>query len=93
MKDRAESTRGFEYVLARKIYANRISMGLTQEQVVAQLQFAGLDMSRQVYARVEKGLRPLYPLEFLLLCDILNIDPAAFPLHRGPTAPGRKAKK
>ena len=74
MKERNAAAVDFDRALGQKIKECRISFGYSQEQVVAQLQLAGVDMCREIYSRLERGLRPLYPLELLLLSGILNID-------------------
>ena len=73
----------FDRALGQKIKEYRISLGYSQEQVVAQLQLAGLDMCREIFSRIERGTRSVRSLELLLLSSILNIDLSVL------TVPGR----
>lgn len=44
-----------DYCIGANLRQLRIQAGLTQEQVAAQLQVAGVDMSRDFYAHIECG--------------------------------------
>lgn len=61
-----------EQKIGRRIRALREQAGLTQEQVAAQLQVRGCDITRSALAKIEVGQRHLYPDEILLLKDILH---------------------
>lgn len=46
--------------------------GLTQEQLSANLQLRGCDMTRSAVAKIEVGQRHIYPDEIVLLKEILH---------------------
>mgnify|MGYP003298593145 CR=1 FL=1 len=47
---------------------------LTQEQLTAQLQTCGCDITRSAAAKIEVGQRHLYPDEVILIKKILNVS-------------------
>ena len=61
-----------EQKVGKRIRALREQAGLTQEQVAAQLQVRGCDLTRSALAKIEAGQRHLYPDEILLLKEILH---------------------
>ena len=61
-----------EKKIGERIRALRECAGLTQEQVAAQLQVRGCDITRSALAKIEVGQRHLYPDEILLLKEILH---------------------
>lgn len=52
----------------------REAAGLTQEQLAAQLQVNGCDITRSALAKIEVGQRHLYPDEILLLKTLLKVE-------------------
>ena len=46
--------------------------GLTQEQLSANLQLRGCDITRSAVAKIEAGQRHIYPDEIILLREILH---------------------
>ena len=48
--------------------------GLTQEQLAAQLQVNGCDVTRSALAKIEVGQRHLYPDEIVLLKHLLKAE-------------------
>lgn len=56
----------------------RKSCGLTQEQVSAQLQVLGLDVSRSIYSRFENGQMNIKVSELVGLKHIFKCDYNAF---------------
>ena len=46
--------------------------GMTQDTLAAKLQLAGCDITRSSVAKIEVGLRHLYPDEIILIREILN---------------------
>ena len=50
----------------------REKAGLTQEQLSANLQLRGCDITRSAVAKIEVGQRHLYPDEIILLKEILR---------------------
>ncbi len=61
-----------EQKIGARIRTLREQAGLTQEQVAAQLQVRGCDITRSALAKIEVGQRHLYPDEILLLKEILH---------------------
>ena len=59
----------YEYALGQNI-----QLGLTQEQVAAQLQVRGCDVTRSALAKIEVGQRHIYPDEIRLLREILKVS-------------------
>ena len=47
---------------------------LTQEELAAQLQLHGCDITRSAVAKIEVGQRHLYPDEIILLKEILKVS-------------------
>ena len=47
---------------------------ITQEELAAQLQVRGCDITRSAVAKIEVGQRHLYPDEIILIKEILNAD-------------------
>ena len=64
----------YEYALGQNIRRLRIQLGLTQEQVAAQLQVRGCDVPRSALAKIEVGQRHIYPDEIRLLREILKVS-------------------
>lgn len=66
----------YEYsrALGRNLHAIRREKGLTQEQLAAQLQVVGCDISRSALAKIEVGQRHLYPDELKALKCVLGIS-------------------
>ena len=60
--------------IVRLIKRRRRNLGLTQSDVVTQLQLAGFDISAQIYRNIETNRRLLKVPEFLFLVDLLEID-------------------
>ena len=50
----------------------REKAGLTQEQLSANLQLRGCDITRSAVAKIEAGQRHIYPDEIILLKEILH---------------------
>lgn len=48
--------------------------GRTQEYLAEQLQLNGCDITRSAVAKIEVGLRHLYPDEIILIKKILNVS-------------------
>lgn len=78
MITRSEISTQFDRALGRKIRSCRRSLGLSQEEVVQELAFYGLDICQQLYAKIEMGLRMASPFELLIIARVLNIDLTAF---------------
>ena len=52
----------------------REKASLTQEQLSAQLQVNGCDITRSALAKIEVGQRHLYPDEIILIKEILSVS-------------------
>lgn len=64
----------YEKALGQNIRKIRIERNLSQEQVAAQLQVHGCDMTRNAFAKIEVGQRHIYPDELKALKNILAIS-------------------
>ena len=73
-KDTDEMNKEFEYQFGQKIRVLRESCGLTQEQLSAQMQTRGCDITRSALAKIEVGQRHIYPDEIKLLKDLLRVS-------------------
>lgn len=56
--------------IGKNIAALRVRSNLTQEEVVAQMQVMGCDLSRSVYSQIECGTYNIRISEFLALKEI-----------------------
>lgn len=63
-----------EKQIGRNIRALRERAGLTQEQLSAQLQVQGCDITRSALAKIEVGQRHLYPDEIVMIKKLLNVS-------------------
>ncbi len=61
-----------DYCIGANLRQLRIQAGLTQEQVAAQLQVAGVDMSRDFYSHIECGDYNIRVSELSALRQILQ---------------------
>ena len=64
----------YEKRLGANIRTLRKKRGLTQDQVSAQLQVLGCDITRSAYAKLEVGQRHIYADELKLLCEVLHVS-------------------
>lgn len=64
----------YERLLGQNIRRLRMARGLTQEQLSAQLQVRGCDVTRSALAKIEVGQRHIYPDEIRLLREILKVS-------------------
>ncbi len=83
---RSEISTSFDKTLGGKIRSCPRSMGLSQEKVVQELSFYGLDICQQLYAKIEMGLRMASPFELLTIARVLNIDLTAFEVEELTTS-------
>lgn len=63
----------YERALGQNIRRLRMERRLSQEQVSAQLQVRGGDVTRSALAKIEVGQRHIYPDELKALRDIFHI--------------------
>ncbi len=60
--------------VGRNVRRLREKAQITQEELAAQLQVRGCDITRSAVAKIEVGQRHLYPDEIILIKEILNAD-------------------
>ena len=63
----------YERALGQNIRRLRLERGLSQEQLAAQLQLRGCDITRSALAKMEVGQRHIYPAELKCLHEILRV--------------------
>ncbi|KYN90700.1 DNA-binding protein [Vibrio cidicii] len=61
-------------VTGKQIKKLRIERGLTQEQLAARCNVAGLDITRSTLAKVESGVRQVTDTEVQLFAKILKVS-------------------
>lgn len=59
-------------ITGTRIKALRKKMGLTQDQVVAKMQLAGIQIDQKAISRLESGDRVITDYELLILSEILR---------------------
>ena len=64
----------YEYALGQNIRKLRMERKLSQEQLAAQLQTHGCDVTRSALAKMEVGQRHIYPDELKLLRELLGVS-------------------
>ena len=64
----------FECKVGKRIRDFRKQRGLTQEQLSAQLQTRGCDITRSALAKIEAGQRHIYVDELKLLTELLHVS-------------------
>ena len=62
----------YEKQIGQKIRELRMEQGLSQDQLSAQMQIRGCNVSRSALAKIEVGQRDLYPDEIRILKEILK---------------------
>lgn len=64
----------YEIAFGKNIKTLRKKKKLTQEQLAAQLQVNGCDITRSALAKIEVGQRHLYPDEIRTLKELLGVS-------------------
>ncbi len=64
--------------LGQNIRRIRLNAHMTQDEIAAQLQLAGCDISRSVYAQIECGAYNIRVSELVVLNRLFNVDYNAF---------------
>lgn len=64
----------YEHALGQNIRRLRMERNLSQDQLAAQLQTRGCDITRSALAKMEVGQRHIYPDELKLLRELLGIS-------------------
>ena len=63
----------YERILGQNIRRLRLARHLSQEQLSAQLQVRGCDITRSALAKIEVGQRHIYPDELKAMREIFRI--------------------
>ncbi len=58
-----------------RIRARRQELNLSQEQLAAKLQLAGLDITQKAISRIETGLRVVPDFEISFFANALDVSP------------------
>lgn len=64
----------YEHALGQNIRRLRMKRNLSQDQLAAQLQTRGCDITRSALAKMEVGQRHIYPDELKLLRELLGVS-------------------
>ncbi len=64
----------YEKLLGQNIRRFRMEKKLSQEQLSAQMQVRGCDVTRSALAKIEVGQRHIYPDELKLLRELLGVS-------------------
>lgn len=64
----------YEHTLGQNIRRLRMERNLSQDQLAAQLQTRGCDITRSALAKMEVGQRHIYPDELKLLRELLGVS-------------------
>ena len=64
----------YEHALGQNIRRLRMERNLSQDQLAAQLQTRGCDITRSALAKMEVGQRHIYPDELKLLRELLGVS-------------------
>lgn len=59
-------------ILGENIRNQRLENKLTQDQVIAQLQLRGINISRSIYSQIETGIYNIKVTELVALKDIFH---------------------
>lgn len=60
--------------VGQNIRAPREKAKITQDELAAQLQIRGCDITRSAVAKIEVGQRHLYPDEIILIKEVLKVS-------------------
>ena len=63
----------YEREIGERLRQMSIDNSYAQEQLAAKMQLEGCDMTRSTIAKIEAGLRHIYPWELKAFSKILNI--------------------
>ena len=64
----------YEKQLGQNIRRLRMERKLSQDQMSAQMQVRGCDITRSAFAKIEVGQRHIYPDELKLIKEILSVS-------------------
>ena len=66
---------GSKNICGQRVKEARKNMKLSQEELAAKLQVAGVNIERDSVSRIEIGTRFVADYELLVLCKILGVTP------------------
>ena len=61
-------------IISQKLRTLRKERGLSQEDLAAQMQLLGVDISQPLISKIEQNKRFVKDYEFVCLCKILNVS-------------------
>ena len=64
----------YDRLLGQNIRKLRMKRKLSQEQISAQMQVRGCDITRSAFAKMEVGQRHIYPDELKIIKEILAVS-------------------
>ena len=67
---------GSKNICGKRVREARKRLKLSQENLAAKLQLAGVTVERDSVSRIESGTRFVADYELLMLCEILNVTPS-----------------
>ena len=67
---------GSKNICGQRVKEARKNMKLSQEELAAKLQVAGVNIERDSVSRIEIGTRFVADYELLVLCKILGVTPS-----------------
>ena len=67
---------GSKNICGKRVREARKRLKLSQENLAAKLQLAGVTVERDSVSRIEIGTRFVADYELLMLCEILNVTPS-----------------
>ena len=62
------------YKLGQKVRSSRKAQGLSQEQLAAELQLRGLDITQKAISRIETGERVIPDYELLYFAELFQVS-------------------
>ena len=65
---------GKKNICGDRVRAARKNLGLSQENLAARLQTAGVNIERDSVSRIEIGTRFVADFELVILCKVLNVS-------------------
>lgn len=62
-------------IISENLRKCREAAQLSQSQLAAKMQTAGINIDQQMISRVEKNLRQVTDYELAVFCEVLNVEP------------------
>lgn len=79
-------SRRFRNISGPEIRRLRMNKGLSQDQLAARLQIAGLELDRVAVAKIESQIRSVFDWELAMIAEVLGVEVGAL-------LPGKKMVK